>query len=148
MAMAERSGQVVWKGNLSGGAGKVTGGSSGAFTDLEVTWASRTKRAEGKTSPEELIAAAHASCFSMALSHELDQMGHAPEVLEVEAIVTLDEVDGAPTVTSSALRVDAQVPGIEEMRFVEAAKKAKKGCPVSRALQRNVEVSMETNLNK
>src|SRR5438874_11976892 len=104
MAIAERTATTSWDGDLAHGKGTVTG-ASGGLGDLPVTWASRTERSEGKTSPEELIAAAHAACFSMALSHELTEAGNPPERLEVSAKVTLDERDGAPTVTSSELTV-------------------------------------------
>src|ERR1700757_3876728 len=98
MPIAERSAQSVWQGDLAHGSGSLTSG-SGALGELPVTWASRTERSEGKTSPEELIAAAHASCFSMALAHGLTQAGNAPESLTVSANVTLDRVGDAPTVT-------------------------------------------------
>jgi osmotically inducible protein OsmC len=133
MAMAERTANCVWEGDLAHGNG-VVAGASGALGDLPVTWASRTERSDGKTSPEELIAAAHASCFSMALSHGLSQAGHAPERLEVSAIVTLDLRDGAPTVTSSELTVTGTVPGLDQAGFAEAASGAGKECPISRAL--------------
>jgi osmotically inducible protein OsmC len=102
--------------------------------DLPVTWASRTERSDGKTSPEELIAAAHASCFSMALAHGLTEAGNAPEHLDVSAKVTLDQRDGAPTVTSSELTVSGRVPGLDQAGFEQAAQDAGKNCPVSRAL--------------
>src|SRR5947209_6475467 len=104
MPIAERTAQGTWEGDLAKGSGTVTG-TSGALGELPVTWASRTGRSEGKTSPEELVAAAHASCFSMALSHELAQGGNPAEHLDVSAKVTLDERDGAPTVTTSELTV-------------------------------------------
>ncbi len=91
--------------------------SSGALTHLAVTWASRTERSDGRTSPEELIAAAHSSCFSMALAHGLTEAGHPPEHLEVRATVTLDLVDGAPTVTTSELHVTGRVPGLDQLEF-------------------------------
>src|SRR5476651_2136659 len=100
MAMAERSAKTVWEGDLPHGHGTVNG-ASGALDSLEVTWASRTERSDGKTSPEELIAAAHSSCFAMALSHELTQAGSPPEHLDVTAKVTLDERECEPTVTTS-----------------------------------------------
>jgi osmotically inducible protein OsmC len=133
MAMAERSATTAWDGDLPHGSG-VLNGTSGALTDLSVTWASRTQRSEGKTSPEELIAAAHSSCFSMALSNELSQGGNDPEHLEVTAKVTLDEKDGAPTVTTSELTVTGRVPGIDQSAFEQAAHTAGQNCPISRAL--------------
>jgi osmotically inducible protein OsmC len=133
MPMAERTAATSWDGDLAHGAGTVTG-ASGALSDLAVTWASRTERSDGKTSPEELVAAAHSSCFSMALAHGLTEAGNPPEHLEVEATVTLDLVDGAPTVTSSELTVTGRVPGIDQMGFTTAATDAGKNCPISRAL--------------
>jgi lipoyl-dependent peroxiredoxin len=133
MPIAERNATAGWDGDLAHGHGTVTG-ASGGLPDLEVTWASRTERSDGKTSPEELIAAAHAACYSMALSHGLTEAGTPPEHLDVSAKVTLDERDGAPTVTTSELTVSGQVPGIDQATFEQAAQDAGKGCPVSRAL--------------
>ena len=110
MAMAERTANCAWDGDLPHGSGKVSG-ASGALGELPVTWASRTERSDGKTSPEELIAAAHASCYSMALSHGLGEAGTPPEHLDVAAKVTLDLVNGAPTVTKSELTVTAMPSG-------------------------------------
>jgi lipoyl-dependent peroxiredoxin len=145
MAIAERSAQCTWNGDLAHGKGVVTG-ASGALTELPVTWASRTERSAGQTSPEELIAAAHASCFSMALSHELSQGGNAPDQLEVTARVTLDERDGAPTVTTSEITVEGRVPGIDQEAFTEAATNAGKQCPVSRALG-GVQITVQATLS-
>jgi osmotically inducible protein OsmC len=122
----------------------VTGG-SGALPDLPVTWASRTERSDGKTSPEELIAAAHASCFSMALSSGLAQAGNVAERLDVTATVTLDRRDEAPTVTSSHLQVSGRVPGLDQPAFEQAASDAGKNCPISRALA-GVEISVDATL--
>jgi len=144
MPMAERSATTTWEGDLARGNG-VLSGASGALGDLPVTWASRTERSEGKTSPEELIAAAHSSCFSMAFSNTLTQGGHAPDRLEVTAKVTLDMVDGAPTVTSSELTVSGSVPGIDQAAFAAAADEAAKGCPISRALA-GVQISVAATL--
>ena len=146
MAMAERTATTVWEGDLPHGNGTLNG-ASGALSDLAVTWASRTERSEGKTSPEELIAAAHSSCFSMAFSNELSQAGHAPERLEVTATVTLDQRDGAPTVTTSELTVSGRVPGIDQVAFDEAAQTAGKNCPISRALAA-VEISVSATLEQ
>jgi osmotically inducible protein OsmC len=133
MATAERTATCSWDGDLAHGSGVVVG-ASGAIGDLAVTWASRTQRSDGNTSPEELIAAAHASCFSMALAHGLAEAGHAPEHLAVTATVTLDERDGAPTITTSDLIVSGRVPGLDAEGFIQAATDAGKNCPVSRAL--------------
>jgi osmotically inducible protein OsmC len=146
MAMADRTARTVWEGNLPKGKGTVSL-KSGATEDLEVTWASRSeKRSEGKTSPEELIAAAHSSCFSMALSNALSEGGHEPERLDVSATVSFDMVDGAPTVTQSVLTVRGKVPGIDEDGFLAAARDAEQNCPVSRAIKGNVEISLDAQL--
>jgi len=142
MASAERTANTVWEGDLGHGNGTITL-SSGATDALPVTWASRTERSAGKTSPEELIAAAHASCFSMALSHGLGEAGTPPERLDVSATVTLEVGTG---ITSSRLVVRGRVPGIDQAKFEEAANAAKDGCPVSGALKGNLELSVEATL--
>ena len=144
MAMAERTANCGWDGDLPHGSGKVSG-ASGALGELPVTWASRTERSDGKTSPEELIAAAHASCYSMALSHGLGEAGTPPEHLDVSAKVTLDLVNGAPTVTKSELTVTGRVPGVDQAAFEQAAFDAGRNCPVSRALA-GLEITVEANL--
>lgn len=131
MAIAERTAETVWEGSLVDGAGTLNG-ASGALNDLPVTWAARTEAPGGKTSPEELAAAAHSSCYSMALSAGLSKAKTPPEKLTVSALVTLDEVDGAPTVVSSELTVAGRVPGIDEAAFITAAEDAGKNCPISR----------------
>jgi len=131
MAIAERTAQAVWEGTLAGGRGVVTGG-TGALGALPVTWAARTEQPGGLTSPEELAAAAHASCFSMALALRLGAHDATPERLSVVATVTLDEVDGLPTIVSSALRVRALVPGLDGAGFTGIVAEAAKLCPVSR----------------
>ncbi len=143
MAMAERTANTAWDGDLPHGSGTVTG-TSGAF-ELPVTWASRTQRSEGKTSPEELIAAAHAACYSMALSHGLGEAGTPPEHLDVSSKVTLDLVEGAPTVTTSELTVNGRVPGIDQATFEQAAFDAGRNCPVSRALS-GIEITVTATL--
>jgi len=145
MPMAERNATTSWDGDLAHGNGSVTAG-SGALGELPVTWASRTERSDGKTSPEELVAAAHASCFSMALAHGLTQAGNPPEHLDVSARVTLDQRDGAPTVTTSELTVTGNVPGIDQSAFERAANDAGRNCPISRALQ-GVEITVHATLN-
>ena len=122
MANAERTATTVWEGDLAHGNG-VLSLKSGAAPNLPVTWASRTERSDGKTSPEELIAAAHASCFSMALSHGLAQAGTPPEKLDVDATVTFVPGTG---ITNVALAVRATVPGLDEKAFLEAAEDAKR----------------------
>jgi osmotically inducible protein OsmC len=126
------------------GSGRIDEVGSGAFGPLDVTWASRSEVAsEGKTSPEELIAAAHASCFSMALAHGLAQAGTAPESLEVTARSTFVPGTG---ITAMALTVRGSVPGLDEDGFRAAAEGAKENCPVSKALAGNVEISLDASL--
>jgi osmotically inducible protein OsmC len=145
MPMAERNASTEWDGDLAHGNGRVTVG-SGAMDELPVTWASRTEQPGGKTSPEELVAAAHAACFSMALAHGLTQAGNPPEHLEVSAKVTLDQREGSPTVTTSELTVTGNVPGIDQAAFERAANDAGQNCPISRALQ-GVEISVHATLD-
>src|SRR3954468_13252478 len=123
MAIASRRAETVWEGNLGRGAGTVTS-DTGAFGPLPVTWAARTEAPGGKTSPEELAAAAHSSCFAMALSLCLGEHNAEPQRLTVSSIVTLDEVDGKPTIVSSALTVRAQVPDLEADGFRAAVDEA------------------------
>lgn len=131
MAIAERTAQTTWEGSLARGKGSIHP-SSGAFESLPVTWAARTEQPGGKTSPEELAAAAHSSCFSMALSLVLGERKFEPERLTVSSTVTLDEVDGKPTVVSSALTVHGQVPGMDAAGFQAAVDDAAALCPISR----------------
>ena len=145
MAMADRTANSVWEGSLEKGNGTLSL-KSGATDDLPVTWASRTERSDGKTSPEELVAAAHASCFSMALSHELSEAGHEPERLDVTSVVTLDLVDGAPTVTTSKITVRGRVSGIDPDEFEKYAQGAGENCPISRALG-GVDISVDAKLD-
>ena len=145
MANAERTANTVWEGDLAHGNG-TTSLTSGATGDLPVTWASRTERSNGKTSPEELIAAAHASCFSMALSNELAEGGTTAERLEVTATVTFNTDDG-PRVASSHLTVRGVVPGIDADGFAKAAQGAAGGCPISGALKGNLEITVDAQLD-
>lgn len=145
MPMAERTATVVWRGDLARGAGLVTV-ASGALAEFPVTWASRTERSDGKTSPEELIAAAHAACYSMGLSLALSQTGHVPERLDVAATCTLDSVDGAPTITAMHLDVVGTVPGLDAAAFEEASQGAKEACPVSRALKGSLVITVTARL--
>jgi len=124
----------------------VTATSSASFKKLPVSWASRTESPDGRTSPEELVAAAHASCYCMALSAGLSGAGTPPESLEVSASVTFAEVDGGWKVSSSALTVVGRVPGIDKAGFQKAAEGAKDGCAISGALKGNVDLSVEASL--
>jgi len=144
---AIRRAEVVWEGSLARGSGTVSAQSSGAFSDLAVTWASRTERSDGKTSPEELLASAHASCFAMALSFGLGNAGTPPEKLSVSSVVTFDQVDGGWKVVSSALTVRGTVPGLDEDGFKQAAEGAKENCPISQALKGNVALSVDASLD-
>lgn len=144
---AVRRAEAVWQGDLMSGSGVVSAASSGAFSDLEVSWAARTEQPGGKTSPEELIAAAHASCFCMALSFELANAGTPPERLEASAEVTFTPKDGGGFyVSSSALTVRGTVPGIDQASFAAAAEAAKDGCHISGAMAGNVELSVTATL--
>jgi osmotically inducible protein OsmC len=143
---AVRRADVTWQGDLASGSGVATASTSQAFADLPVSWASRTEQANGRTSPEELLAAAHASCYSMALSAGLGRAGTPPQKLEVSATVTFDRVDGGWKVVSSALTVRGTVPGATADSFRQAAEAAKDGCPISQALKGNVQLSVETTL--
>src|SRR5690349_4451158 len=142
---AERTANVIWQGNLARGNGTVTL-KSGATNELPVTWASRTERSDGKTSPEELIAAAEASCYAMALSHTLTEQGTPPTTLQVTATCTFDQVGGAFKVTTMDVRVRGKVDGIDQQQFEETARKAEQGCPVSNALRNNVEIRLHAEL--
>jgi osmotically inducible protein OsmC len=146
MADAQRRAHAVWQGTLGQGSGTVTLDSSGLGGALPVTWASRTARSDGKTSPEELIAAAHATCYSMALSLILGEAGTPPEKLETDAVCTFAAVEGGFKIASVGLTVKGTVPGVDAAAFEAAAAKAKDGCPVSQALKGNVDISVAATL--
>lgn len=146
MADAPRRADAVWHGSLGQGSGEVSLISSGAAGPLPVTWASRTERSNGKTSPEELVAAAHAACYCMALSHILGEAGTPPEKLETSVTVTFKEIEGGWKVGTSEITVKGTVPGVDEAAFKEAAAAAKDGCPISGALKGNVELTVEATL--
>jgi len=143
---AIRRAEATWSGPLTTGSGTVSAVSSSAFTDLAVSWAARTEAAGGKTSPEELVAAAHAACFAMALSGALAGAGTPPERLDVAAEVTFDKLEAGWRVVSSALTVRGWVPGISAADFNAAVEKAKTGCPISQALIGNVALNVEATL--
>lgn len=134
-----------WQGNLFEGSG-TTSLDSGAAGPLPVSWASRTEAANGKTSPEELIAAAHAACFSMAFSNELAKVDTPADNLDTAATATFEKTDAGFRVTRMHLTVTGTVPGIDAVRFSEIAQLAKNGCPVSNALAGNVEITLEATL--
>jgi lipoyl-dependent peroxiredoxin len=145
--MAEvRHASVVWNGGLTDGSGMITYLSSGVVSRLPISWASRTSAHDGKTSPEELLAAAHASCFSMAFSVRLAKNGTPPTQLDVRAEVTFDNASGGWKVTTSKLIVTGQVPDIDEATFQRLAEDAKDNCPISQAIKGNVELVVEATL--
>jgi len=146
MAIAERSAETTWKGSLASGSG-VIHAADGELGEIPVTWASRTAEPGGKTSPEELAAAAHSSCFAMALTLRLGEHKAVPQQLTVSATVTLDEADGLPTIVSSDLRVRAQVPGLGDASFQAILDEAAALCPVSR-LFAGAKISVDAVLDR
>lgn len=141
MAAISRA-DAIWKGDLTSGSGTVKV-ASGAFEEFPVSWASRAESQHGKTSPEELIAAAHAACFSMAFSNGLSKAGHTVEELNTTAEVTFVPGTG---ITQSELTVRGRVSGIDDAEFQKLATEAKEGCPVSKALHGNVELKLDARL--
>ena len=141
-----RQATANWSGDLTSGAGTVSAATSAVFSDLPITWSARTERADGKTSPEELLAAAHAACYSMAFSNGLAKGGHAPDRIDVTVEVTFEKRDAGWTVAGSHISVRGKVPGISEADFQAAAETARDGCPISRALKGNVELSVDATL--
>lgn len=139
----DRNAKVTWTGSLVEGSGKIEGVGSGAFGPLDVTWASRTEAPDGRTSPEELIAAAWASCYSMSLSHALAGAGTPPERLETSVTVSFQPGEG---ITKGAIEVVGTVPGIDRDGFAEQAEAAKQNCPVSKALTGIPEVALVATL--
>ena len=146
MPLAVREAEILWEGPLARGAGTLTGG-SGALDQLPVTWASRTERPDGRTSPEELIAGAHASCFAMALALVLGENKTPPERVAVSAACTLDELAGVPRITTIELAVRAQVPGLEAADLERMIERAGNLCPVSNALRGNVKIDVRSELS-
>lgn len=140
-----RSATAVWEGDLNNGSGSVSG-ATGLFTDLPTSWSARTEAPGGRTSPEELLAAAHASCFSMAFSNGLAKAGFPPERVEVRVEVTFTKQEAGWAVTTSAISVRGKVPGIDADTFKAEAENAKAGCPISRALNPSIELSVEATL--
>src|SRR5258708_5603517 len=136
MALAERRAEAVWQGDLTSGSGSVTGG-SGALGTLPITWAARVERPDGKTSPEELLAAAHAACFAMALSNTLKRVGAPPERLTVDALCSLERTDTGVKIATMQLQGRGRGPGMERPGFVNAAQQAEQGWPVSNSLRSN-----------
>lgn len=143
----QSKGNATWSGSLVDGSGSASLG-SGLTDPLNISWRARTEDQGASTNPEELIAAAHASCYSMALSHALAGAGHPPTRLDTSAVVTFGPKEGGGfAISSIALTVRGDVPGIDADAFQEAADGAKDGCPVSQALAGNVEIKLDAELN-
>ena len=140
--MADSRASAAWEGDLIHGQGTVRV-ASGAFPEQAVTWAARTNRPDPKTSPEELIAAAHAACYAMAFSNTLAEAGHAPERLSVDAVTHFEPGTG---ITRSDLTVRGRVAGIDQAEFARLAREGEQGCPVSNALRGNVEIGLDVTL--
>ena len=142
--MATRTARTAWTGTLQEGSGRTELASSGLGT-FEVSWPKRTSdQAEGSTSPEELIAAAHAGCFAMALAFQLQMAGYNPTELATDAVVSIEKEGQGFRITRSALTLRAQVPGIERQKFDELANAAKQNCPVSKVL--NADITLDATL--
>ena len=139
----DRTAEVTWHGDLMSGSGRIDSVTSGALGGLDVDWRARSEDAQSKTSPEELIAAAEAACFSMALSHGLAQAGHPADELNTSVTVTFQPGEG---ITRMALQVTGKVPGTSDDEFRQAAETAKENCPVSQALAGVPEISLEARL--
>jgi osmotically inducible protein OsmC len=141
----ERTANAVWEGDLTGGSGTVST-QSGVVSNATVKWTSRAVQADENTSPEELIAAAHATCVSMALANGLAQAGTPPQQLESQATATFDQTPDGFRLTTMRLQVRGQVEGLDEEGFRQAAEDAKENCPVSQALKGNVELTVDAAL--
>ena len=145
MATAERRAEVVWNGNLQSGSGTFDLASSGAWSGAPISFATRTENPNGNTSPEELIAAAHASCYAMALSNVLHEGGNDPEELRVNATCVLDM--GSLKITSETLDVTGRVPGLDADGFQQAVEQADQICPVTNALRGSAEIKVNATLD-
>lgn len=146
MALAQRRADTHWEGNLLEGKGTVSM-ATGVLKDSPVTWAARTERSDGMTSPEELIAAAHSACYSMAFSATLTRAGHPPTRLHVTAVCSLDRKEGGGVrISAIDLEVKGIVPGIDQATFEQLAKEGEEGCPVSNALRNNLDIRVKATL--
>jgi lipoyl-dependent peroxiredoxin len=141
----ERTANAEWQGDLLSGSGKVST-KSGVVRDATVKWSSRADEADENTSPEELIAAAHATCVAMALAGGLAKAGTPPQRLETEATATFDKVGDGFKMTTMRISIRGQVEGLDEDGFRRAAEQAKENCPVSQALKGNVDISLDAAL--
>ena len=144
--MAERKATAVWEGTLTEGKGELTAESSRVLVGVPVTWGSRIEEPAGRTSPEELLAAAHAACYAMALSGALAKRDTPADRLEVSATVAFEKVGDGYKVTRSRLHVRGQVPGLDDAGFQEAALAGEEGCPISGAIRGNVDIGLEAEL--
>ena len=142
----ERTASAVWEGDLMGGSGEVST-QSGVVKDATVTWSSRAEQADENTSPEELIASAHAVCVSMALAHGLAEAGTPAQRLESQATAKFDQTDDGFRLTTMKLSIRGQVEGIDGVAFQEAAEAATENCPVSQAMKGNVDVRVDVELD-
>ncbi|HEV8681251.1 MAG TPA: OsmC family peroxiredoxin [Actinomycetota bacterium] len=145
--MAERTARTVWEGTLTDGKGEVTAESSHILVGVPVTWTSRVDEPEGRTSPEELLAAAHAACYAMALSGALARGDTPADRLEVTATVAFEKVGDKFKVTRSRLHVRGRVPGLDQPSFQDAARAGEQGCPISGAIRGNVDIELEAELD-
>jgi lipoyl-dependent peroxiredoxin len=143
--MAESRATAVWEGDLASGSGRVAP-ASGAFPEQPVTWAARTERPDGTTSPEELIAAAHAACYAMALSNTLAGAGSPPDRLEVTASCRFEPSGEGFAIVAVDLHVEGAVPGLDQARFERLAEQGEEGCPVSNAIRGNVAIALSATL--
>jgi len=146
MPMAERVAVVSWKGNLTEGEGDLSLDSSKTLQGSPITWASRAEAPDGRTSPEELLAGAHASCYAMALSNTLAKNGTPPDSLEVRTVCALDRRGEGVAVTSMHISVRGVVDGLDDAGFQELAKKGEEGCPISNAIRGNVAITLDAHL--
>ena len=146
MPQAERRAQVQWQGSLTEGNGTIVSTSSGALQNMPVTWASRVEQSNGKTSPEELLAAAHAECYAMSLSNTLAQSGTPAQTLTIDAVCTANLSASGLKIESVNLTVRGSVPGLDAAGFEKAAQTAEQNCPVSNALRNNVAISVNAQL--
>ena len=145
MAQIERWSEVVWEGSLTAGSGVIAHSSSGAIHDLPVTFAARVEAPEGKTSPEELLAAAHAVCYAMVISNILNKQGTPPEQLTVKATCTLSRGDAGLTIEAMHLDLTGRAAGVDEAALQAVAEEGKTACPVSRALANNVRITVSAH---
>lgn len=145
--MPDRQATVIWEGTLTEGQGSISTG-SGVIQDSPVTWASRVEASVGKTSPEELLAAAEAECYAMVLSSNLTKRGTKPNRLEVTATCTVEKVPDGLQITTMRLDVAGEVPGVDGGTFQQLAQEAEEGCPVSNALRGNVQISVSARLKE